>query len=384
MIISYGGKNCWLFKDWFEINFQINKNVPAEFGFQDKRVVPIMCFEGPNASGKTCALKILTFIADFCKNSFSYAPEREVPYDTFFHNRDESEFNMTFSLSSDIETEYTYEVVFLDKKVKREKLTSRRKRTKTTLISRFDDGFKEINIPGVGNAKIQIRDNVSCISTLYQYGVKAIYPFIEFFGSIISNISYIGRMDDHLLSDPASFYYKNPEMLEKVKVEMKKMDTGISNIKIEDFTNQEGKKVYYSVIYNETEQGEKPLNYFAMSTGSKLLYSLLNDILSTIEKGGVLVFDELDYHLHSSLVPMILKYFLDPEINTKHSQLVFTSHDSSLLDIAKKYRTYIFEKDKGEGICYRIDELPANMTSRNDRSLEQVYKSGILGGLPNA
>ena len=94
-----------------------------------------MCFEGPNASGKTCALKILTFIADFCRNSFSYAPEREVPYDTFFHNRDESEFNMTFSLSSDIETEYTYEVVFLDKKVKREKLTSRRKRTKTTLIS---------------------------------------------------------------------------------------------------------------------------------------------------------------------------------------------------------------------------------------------------------
>lgn len=343
-----------------------------------------MCFEGPNASGKTCALKILTFIADFCKNSFSYVPEREIPYDTFFHNRDESEFNMTFSLSSDIETEYIYEVVFLEKKVKREKLTSRRKRTKTTLISRFDDGFKEINIPGVGNTKIQIRNNVSCISTLYQYGVKAIYPFIEFFGSIISNISYIGRMDDHLLSDPASFYYKNPEMLEKVKVEMKKMDTGISNIKIEDFTNQEGKKVYYSVIYNETEHGEKPLNYFAMSTGSKLLYSLLNYILSTIEKGGVLVFDELDCHLHSSLVPMILKYFLDPEINTKHSQLVFTSHDSSLLDIAKKYRTYIFEKDKGEGICYRIDELPANMTSRNDRSLEQVYKSGILGGLPNA
>ena len=205
-----------------------------------------------------------------------------------------------------------------------------------------------------------------------------------FFGSIISNISYIGRKNDHLLSDPASFYYKNPEMLEKVKVEMKKMDTGISNIKIEDFTNQEGKKVYYSVIYNETEQGEKPLNYFEMSTGSKLLYSRLNDIFNTIENGGVLVFDELDCHLHSSLVPMILKYFLDPEINTKHSQLVFTSHDSSLLDIAKKYRTYIFEKNKGEGICYRIDELPANMTSRNDRSLEQVYKSGILGGLPNA
>ena len=36
MIISYGGKNCWVFKDWFEIDFRINKNVPKEYGFESK------------------------------------------------------------------------------------------------------------------------------------------------------------------------------------------------------------------------------------------------------------------------------------------------------------------------------------------------------------
>lgn len=96
-----------------------------------------------------------------------------------------------------------------------------------------------------------------------------------------------------------------------------------------------------------------------------------------------MLFDELDCHLHSSLVPIILDYFLNPDKNINNAQLFFTSHDSSLLDSAKKYRTYLFEKHSGESICYRIDELPANLTSRNDRSLEQVYKSGVIGGLPN-
>jgi len=106
-------------------------------------------------------------------------------------------------------------------------------------------------------------------------------------------------------------------------------------------------------------------------------------MLMVLEKGGVMLFDELDCHLHSSLVPILIGYFLSPEKNKNNAQLVFTSHDSSLLDEAKKYRTYIFEKNKGESICYRIDELPSRLISRNERSLESVYKTGVLGGLPN-
>ena len=106
MIISYGGKNCWVFKDWFEIDFRINKNVPKEYGFESKSVVPLMCFEGPNASGKTCALKVLSFLADFCSNSFSYAPDSDVPYDSFFYNRSESEMFITFTLPDSVEKEY--------------------------------------------------------------------------------------------------------------------------------------------------------------------------------------------------------------------------------------------------------------------------------------
>ena len=183
--------------------------------------------------------------------------------------------------------------------------------------------------------------------------------------------------------DPANYYHEHPDMLTKVIEEIKKLDTGIRDIKISDYSLPDNSKVYYSVVYNETEDGAKPLRHHSMSTGTKMLYTRLKDIFDVINDGGVLVLDELDCHLHSFLVPKILNYFTDSSINKKCAQLIFTSHDSSLLDITKKYRTYIFEKEKGEGICYRIDELPSSMTSRNDRSLEQTYKSGVVGGIPN-
>lgn len=221
------------------------------------------------------------------------------------------------------------------------------------------------------------------ISTLNQYGIKGIEPFIGFFKSIISNISYIGRQEDNSLGDPAAYYHEHPEQLKRVVNELKKLDTGIDDIEIAEFTNQENRKIYYSIIYNETEEGKKPLNHSEMSTGSKALYSRLCMIFDTLDRGGVLLFDEIDSHLHSSLVPKIFGLFLDNEVNKNNAQLIFTSHDSSLLDLMKKYRTYIFEKEKGESICYRIDELPSALTSRNDRSLSEVYKSGAIGGVPN-
>ncbi len=383
MIISYGGKNCWSFKDWFEINLAINRNVPEEYGFPGKAVVPIMCFEGPNASGKTCALKVMSFIADFCRNSFSYTPDSDVPYDTFYHNDNDSSFFVTFALPRNVATEYYYEVVFSGKKVKSEKLCFVNGRKKEPLVIRTGNKLKTVNLPDLKAFNNPIRSNASFISTLYQYGTKSIAPFIDFFFSVASNISYLGRSEDDSLNDPAFYYHDHPEHLARVVYEIKKFDTGISDIKIADYTDQHDKKTYYSIVYNETEDGIKPLNHWLMSTGTKVLYSKLNDILNVIETGGVLLFDELDCHLHSSLVPGILGFFLDRNVNKKCAQLIFTSHDSSLLDVAKKYRTYLFEKDKGESICYRIDEFPSSMTSRNDRSLEQVYKAGIIGGLPN-
>ena len=107
MLLGYGARNCWAFKEWLEINFRLNKRVPTEYGFSDKRAVQALCFEGPNASGKSCGLRVLSFIMDFCLNSFSYKVDGGIFFDSFFHNDDPSEFYITFCLNEDISKEYT-------------------------------------------------------------------------------------------------------------------------------------------------------------------------------------------------------------------------------------------------------------------------------------
>ena len=137
----------------------------------------------------------------------------------------------------------------------------------------------------------------------------------------------------------------------------------------------------YSAIRQETRK--KKLYYPSQSNGTKLLYNRLKDFFLALDTGGVLIFDEIDTHLHFELVPCLLNYFLDPQINKNNAQIIFSSHSTAILDALKKYRVYLFKKIKGESICYRIDELPDNNLLRNDRSLEQMYKSGELGGFPN-
>ena len=139
--------------------------------------------------------------------------------------------------------------------------------------------------------------------------------------------------------------------------------------------------LYMSVFLHDTKDGQKRLYFSSQSNGTKLLYNRLRDIFIALDSGGVLIFDELDTHLHFEIIPSLLRFFTDAETNKHGAQIIFTSHSTAMLDDLKKYRVYLFKKRHGESICYRVDEVPNNGLHRNDRSLKQLYKSGQLGGL---
>ena len=60
MLLGYGAKNCWCFKDWIDINLRLNGYVPKDVS-DNKNYSLILGFEGANASGKTSALKVFAF-----------------------------------------------------------------------------------------------------------------------------------------------------------------------------------------------------------------------------------------------------------------------------------------------------------------------------------
>ena len=69
------------------------------------------------------------------------------------------------------------------------------------------------------------------------------------------------------------------------------------------------------------------------------------------------------------------------ESNPNGAQLIFSTHDSDILDLVGKYRIYIVNKRENESFAYRLDEVAGDMV-RNDRPVAPVYRSGKLGGIP--
>ncbi|MGC8040591.1 AAA family ATPase, partial [Salmonella enterica] len=74
------------------------------------------------------------------------------------------------------------------------------------------------------------------------------------------------------------------------------------------------------------------------------LYRLMLAYFLTIAEGSVLVLDEFDIYLHPHILPKILRLFLDEEINGHGVQFLFSAHNSEILDICGKYRTYLVNK----------------------------------------
>ena len=115
------------------------------------------------------------------------------------------------------------------------------------------------------------------------------------------------------------------------------------------------------------------------SDGTRKAIAVYALIRIALTKNRGLILDELNMQLH----PLLLKYIIDL-IYTGSScgQLIYTTHDTSLLD--KKYmrRDQIWFVNKDEDGASSLVSL-AEYKIRNDSSFEKAYLGGAFGGIPN-
>src|SRR5699024_517487 len=106
--------------------------------------------------------------------------------------------------------------------------------------------------------------------------------------------------------------------------------------------------------------------------------------LETLRRGGLFLVDEIDASLHPHLLEVLLGAFSDPEVNTQHAQLIFTSHESYVLSPLSEVRLeqhQIWLTDKTyEGIT----ELTcvAEFPKHPDANVAKRYLTGRYGGTP--
>ncbi|MCQ2241403.1 ATP-binding protein [Treponema sp.] len=379
MLLGYGARNCWCFKDWLDVDLRLNGYVPEEVSL-GKDYSLILGFEGANASGKTSALKVFAFIADFVKNSFLYPPESPILYDAFFDSSDSSEFYVEFRDEKGME--YRYEAILKKTQVLKEVLFQIKTTVEDIIVQR-DLNQVTVNKLYNNDTKIILRNNASIISTLHQYAVLEIEPVFSFFTKHTINVTYTGLRYEIARDVPAisEMYFHNAEALSFSKKLIKKFDTGINDIEISFRENEQGSKVFFPLFHHDNEGASKILRIDAESTGTRALYINLLYYYQNLKSGGVLILDEFDINLHPDILPHLINLFVNPELNPNNAQMIFTSLNPEVLDVIGKYRSYLFEKECGESFGYRLDEPDTNIL-RNDRSVSAPYRRHLLGGYP--
>ena len=380
MLWGYGARNCWCFKEWMEIDFSLNENVPKDVSM-GLPVSTALCLKGANASGKTSALKVLSFIVFFATRSFSLRPEDGIPFESFFHNTETSEFYISFSHE---DTLYRWEFEVLRNKILSEKLFAKQTGADEKEKAVFERKEDEVvrNSLFANHESIKYRKNVSFISMLHQFEVEEIAGIYSFFDGFISNVSFYGYDDESFrnVNIISYIYKKNPGYLKFARDVIKIFDVGVENIEIKIKSDEE-KEVYYPVFYHKADDALRPLLIHNESSGTRALFFYLGRYYEALTSGGVILLDEFDVFLHPELLQYLLRFFINSDFNKKGAQAIFSTQNIDIMDRLLKYRLYIFQKEAGRSFCYRLDELPSSLI-RNDRPVSSLYRKNVLGGVP--
>lgn len=125
-----------------------------------------------------------------------------------------------------------------------------------------------------------------------------------------------------------------------------------------------------------------PLDFSAESEGTRTWFGLIGSVLTALQTGSVVIFDELDASLHPTLSAELLRIFRSPVTNPYGAQLIFTSHDTSLLNHLNRDEVWLTEKRlDGSTRLGALAEF-AGERVRKSQNLESAYLHGRFGALP--
>ena len=199
------------------------------------------------------------------------------------------------------------------------------------------------------------------------------------FGTGVNNIVYVRKEGlDELLPQP---------VMDTIRRDLTRgKDPAILNIGSTRYASVNGYRAYLEgdrVVFDEIvykHNGDR-VSYRPdeESDGTRRLYGLLASVF-TGKANRTYVIDELDTSLHPQLTYRFVKMFME-EPSSGGSQLIFSTHESSLMDFSllRRDEIWFIEKDRdGRSSLYSLEEF----NERNDRRVEKAYREGRYGGIP--
>lgn len=406
MLVEFAVKNFRSFKEQQTLSLVTdNKDISIATDF--KRVPHLLkkvSIMGPNASGKSNLLVAMNVAKQLICTSHKMDIGERIPVQHYLLNENfknkPSEFEFVFLLNDVL---YQYGFAATSKEITEEWLFATRKGgnlQKWILRSGKDekqDWYITSHLKGRRKEWInETRENtllLSIIGTLKHNEI--VREIIQYF----KNIGFLSSQMNLCAMFTKIASYEEEGMKEKVINFLKKADLGIIDLEIDanEITNETlknldipetlkkdilGTKSIDSAPIHRTEEKKRIEFDFDKheSEGTRRLFSLAYPIIDTLEKGRVLLIDEIDNSMHFKEIEFIESLFSNQETNPKGAQLISTTHDVTVLSRSKRDEIYFVEKI--DGFSSHLYPL-SDYENRNDVPYMKRYLSGQYDAFPH-
>ncbi|EHQ5310339.1 ATP-binding protein [Campylobacter jejuni] len=133
-------------------------------------------------------------------------------------------------------------------------------------------------------------------------------------------------------------------------------------------TNQQGELVTFDMETSESQ-------------GTRKFFGLIGPWIEALEQGYTIVVDELNTHLHPLMTKFLVNLFHNEDLNKSNAQLIFTTHDTSILnqDVFRRDQIWFCEKQNKATKLYPLSDFKVRKDKTN---LENDYLLGRFGALP--
>ncbi|MGB3414836.1 MAG: AAA family ATPase [Microbacteriaceae bacterium] len=399
-----------------------NKRIPLSDSDTFMPAEPVVAIYGPNASGKSTLVDALHFFVSAVKNSYRvWEIDSGVPAKPFLLDEESRlapmEFEVEFIAADGVRYQYGFQV--LESRIHSEWLYAYRTARGTLLFERYEEeGTTAVSFGNTfrGEKKqieeiAQLRSNSLVLSIATQLGNAMLLEVYRWFSNNIG--TYEAAAYAAGISPVVEKIEGDKEFAQKMSRVLSMADLGVSGVRVEEQplsqeelehmlrlvealnnsvvnSEQLKKKLQNNkqIVLTHTGQGnEFTLPFSSESDGTMALIAIANIVIEALETGTTIVIDEIDSSLHPLLVAELVEVFQDVRSNPKHAQLIFTTHDTSLLNkssssnkLLAREQIWITEKNiHGETSFVALDEYKP----RAEENLERGYLTGRYGGIPS-
>ena len=413
MLIEFRVKNFRSFKDETVLSLVASqdKSLPG-----NKRVIPSFgsrsllhsaVLYGANASGKTNLFTAIEFFNEFVNLSATRKVDEEINTQPFLfsneHQNAPSEFEITFIGTDDVRYQYGLQVN--RKRVVREWLIAYPKGFPQTWFEREHSDNEATEPEWYFGRKLKgnnqqiaelTRKEVLFLSNAASLNHNQIKPVFTWFRHNLRTIN-VDEIHPILKDYSAKLSQKDEQSYQAIRNLLNFADLGIDAFEIqEEITREQDLPEDMPAAMKKLFIGSKQINVLMAhlvenqrfllpldeeSAGTQRFFALGGPLVNVLEQGQILFIDELDASLHPLLVRYLVELFHSPESNPHGAQLIFNTHDITLMDTSLFRRDQIWFLEKDRSGCSHLYPL-LDFSPRKDEALAKGYLKGRYGAIP--